>query len=85
MLMEGEGPAVIEKTKKKLIHCDIAEKLNRAPPGVSGDDFSPYLSMLKKIGYSGKIVLECRWTDLPTQLSSARLNLQKQIDDVYTP
>lgn len=85
MLMEGEQPAVIEKTKKKLIHCDIAEKVNRAPPGVSGDDFRPYLSVLKKIGYSGKIVLECRWTDLPTQLSSARINLQKQIDDVYTP
>jgi sugar phosphate isomerase/epimerase len=85
MLMEGEQPAVIGKTKKKLIHVDIAEKLNRAPPGVSGDDFRPYLSMLKKIGYSGKIVLECRWTDLPTQLSSARLNLQKQIDEVYTP
>jgi sugar phosphate isomerase/epimerase len=84
MLMEGEQPAVIEKTKKKLIHVDIAEKLNRAPPGVGGDDFRPYLSMLNKIGYSGKIVLECRWTDLPAQLSSARLNLQKQIDDVYT-
>ncbi|HEX6890654.1 MAG TPA: sugar phosphate isomerase/epimerase family protein [Chryseolinea sp.] len=83
MLMEGEGPAVIEKTKKKLIHCDIAEKLNRAPPGVRGDDFRPYLSMLKKIGYSGKIVLECRWTDLPAQLASARLNLQKQIDEVW--
>jgi sugar phosphate isomerase/epimerase len=85
MLMEGEQPAVIEKTKKKLIHCDIAEKVKRAPPGVSGDDFRPYLSVLKKIGYSGKIVLECRWTDLPTQLSSARISLQKQIDDVYTP
>ena len=83
MLMEGEGPAVIQKTKKKLIHCDIAEKINRAPPGVRGDDFRPYLSELKKIGYSGKIVLECRWTDLPAQLSSAKLNLQKQIDEVW--
>ena len=83
MLMEGEGPAVIQKTKKKLIHCDIAEKINRAPPGVRGDDFRPYLSVLKQLGYSGKIVLECRWTDLPAQLSSAKLNLQKQIDDVW--
>jgi hypothetical protein len=39
--------------------------------------------VLKKINYSGKIVLECRFTDLPTQLSSARINLQKQIDDVW--
>ena len=83
MLMEGEKPTVIEKTKKKLIHCDIAEKVKRAPPGVSGDDFRPYLTELKKVGYSGKIVLECRWDNLAQQVSSAKENLQKQIDDVW--
>jgi sugar phosphate isomerase/epimerase len=83
MLMEGEQPAVISQTKKKLIHCDIAERENRAPPGVRGDDFRPYLTELKKVGYSGKIVLECRWTNLPAQLHSAKDNLQKQIDEVY--
>lgn len=83
MLMEGEGPSVIEQTKKKLIHIDIAEKVKRAPPGVAGDDFRPYLAELKKVGYNGKIVLECRWDDLPTQSLSARQNLQKQIDEVW--
>jgi sugar phosphate isomerase/epimerase len=83
MLMEGEQPSVIAKTKKKLIHVDIAEKVKRAPPGVAGDDFRPYLTELKKVGYSRKIVLECRWDNFPQQVSSARENLQKQIDDVY--
>lgn len=83
MLMEGEQPAIIAKTKEKLIHCDIAEKVKRAPPGVAGDDFRPYLTELKKVGYSGKIVLECRWDNLPAQLHSAKENLQKQIDEVY--
>lgn len=83
MLMEGETPVVIEKTKDKLIHVDIAEKENRAPPGVKGDDFRPYLSALKKVGYTGKIVLECRWGLLENQLGMAHTNLQKQIDDVY--
>ena len=83
MLMEGEKPAIIAKTKKKLIHVDIAEKVNRAPPGVAGDDFRPYLAELKKIGYSGKIVLECRWENFSQQALSARQNLQKQIDEVY--
>ncbi|MBA4053757.1 MAG: sugar phosphate isomerase/epimerase [Marivirga sp.] len=83
MLMEGEPPAIIEKTKDKLIHCDIAEKENRAPPGVKGDDFRPYLRALKKVGYNGKIVLECRWGILENQLVSARTVLQRQIDEVY--
>lgn len=83
MLMESEPPAIIAKTRKKLIHVDIAEKVKRAPPGINGDDFRPYLAELKKIGYSGKIVLECRWNDLSTQALPARENLQKQIDDVY--
>ncbi len=83
MLVEGESPAIIAKTGDKLIHCDIAEKENRAPPGVKGDDFRPYLRELKKVGYSGKIVLECRWGVLADQLVMARTNLQRQIDDVY--
>lgn len=83
MLVEGESPAIIAKTGDKLIHCDIAEKENRAPPGVKGDDFRPYLRELKMVGYSGKIVLECRWGVLADQLVMARTNLQRQIDDVY--
>lgn len=83
MLKEGESASVIEKTKGYLVYCEVAEKENRTPPGVHGDDFRPYLAALKKIGYTGKIVIECRWENVELQAKLARENLQKQIDDVY--
>lgn len=83
MLKENEPASVIEQTKKYIAHCDIAEKENRTPPGTKGDDFRPYLAALKKIGYHGKIILECRWDNLALQAQPAREALQKQIADVY--
>ncbi|MEQ1586907.1 MAG: sugar phosphate isomerase/epimerase family protein [Cyclobacteriaceae bacterium] len=83
MLKENEPFAVIKKTKGYLVHCDLAERENRTPPGVQGDDFREYLSVLKKIKYHGKIMLECRWNNLATQAGPARLYLQKQIDEVW--
>lgn len=83
MLMEGEPPSVIEQTKPYLIHCDIAEKENRAPPGVKEDNFREYLKVLRNIGYTGKIIMECRWENLAVQAKPALENLQKQIDEVY--
>lgn len=83
MLKEGEPASVIEKAKEYAVHCDIAEKEGRTPPGTKGDDFRPYLAALKKIGYSGKIILECRWENLSSQAKPAYDALQKQLDDVY--
>lgn len=83
MLKEGEAPAVLEQSSEYLIHVDIAEKENRAAPGTMGDDFTPYLKALKTINYHGKIVLECRWTNLANQALPARVHLQKQIDQAY--
>ena len=83
MLKEGELPDIIAETKKYLVYCEIAEKEGRTPPGVHGDDFRPYFSELKKVGYTGKIVLECRWGDVASQGAMAYQELRKQIDDVY--
>lgn len=85
MLKEGESPTVILETKKYIIHCDIAEKENRTPPGVVGEDFRPYLKSLKEIGYTGLIVIEGRWDNdnLNAQARSAHQYLQKQISEVY--
>jgi sugar phosphate isomerase/epimerase len=83
MLKENEPASVVEDTKRYIAHCDIAEKENRTPPGTKGDDFRPYLAALKKIGYQGKIILECRWDNLALQAKSARETLLKQMDDVY--
>jgi sugar phosphate isomerase/epimerase len=83
MLKEGESAAVISETKGYLIYCEVAEKEGRTPPGVHGEDFSSYFTALKNIGYTGKIVLECRWSDLTTQGASAYQELRRQIDNAY--
>ena len=83
MLKEGEPASVIEKSKGYLVHCEVAEKENRTPPGVNGDDFREYLTALKKIGYTGKIIVECRWENVDLQAGLAFKSLQKQIDEVY--
>ena len=84
MLKENEDPAIIEKGKGYIVHCEIAEKEKRTPPGTKGDDFRPYLKALKKIKYKGKIILECRWENLAVQAPLAYQELQKQLDDVYS-
>ncbi|MCW5911807.1 MAG: sugar phosphate isomerase/epimerase [Cyclobacteriaceae bacterium] len=83
MLRENEPAAVLLKTKGYLVHCDIAEKENRTPPGVAQDDFTDYLQALKQTGYSGKIVLECRWNNLVEQAGPAQVYLQQQIKQVW--
>ncbi len=83
MLKENEPAGVIEKGKGYIVHCEIAEKENRTPPGTMNDDFRAYLRALKKIHYKGKIVLECRWNNLPREAPLAYQALQKQIDDVF--
>lgn len=83
MMKEDEPAAVLLQTKGYLIHCDIAEKENRTPPGVQGDDFREYLRMLWKIKYTGKLVLECRWNNLPSEAEAARIYLQQQVNEVW--
>ena len=83
MLKENEDPAIILKGKKVIVHCEIAEKENRTPPGTKGDDFRPYLRALKKINYKGNVILECRWNNIKEQAPLAYQALQKQLDEVY--
>jgi sugar phosphate isomerase/epimerase len=83
MLKEGESPQIIIKSKAYIVHCDIAEKENRTPPGVVGEDFRPYLKALRDIGYNGKIIIEGRWENVDTQARTSFHYLQKQIDEVY--
>lgn len=83
MLRENEPASVLVTAKGYLIHCDIAEKENRTPPGVKGDDFREYLRVLWKIKYTGKLVLECRWNNLPMEAEAARIYLQQQVNEVW--
>ncbi len=84
MLKENESPAIIEKAGKLIVHCDLAEKENRTAPGVKGDDFRPYFKALKKINYTGAIIIESTWDNLSSQGGPALTYLEKQIGEVYS-
>lgn len=79
MLRENEGPASLVAAGPLLRHVHIAEKDRRTPPGVAGDDFSPYLRALRQAGYAGGISIECRWDDLAGQLPAALTALKEQV------
>lgn len=82
MLREEESPKSLREAGKYIYHCDIAEKENRTPPGIAGDDFKPYLQALKDINYKGNIALETRWNDLQTELPVALNELKQQIAEL---
>lgn len=71
MKKDGEGPEQIRKYGELITHCHIAEKENRTPPGVDGDDFRPYFKALKKIKYKNGLSLECRWKDFDAEVKNA--------------
>jgi sugar phosphate isomerase/epimerase len=83
MLMEDESPQSIIDAGAWLVHCHIAEEKGRAYPGKSGEDFRPYFKAFKDIGYTGKIMMECGWTDLRTEAPIALKYLQDQLNETY--
>lgn len=83
MLKENESPGVIAEAKGYVVYCEVAEKEGRTPPGVHGDNFRPYFAALRKIGFKGKVVIECRWENVETQGAAAYGELRKQLDDVF--
>jgi sugar phosphate isomerase/epimerase len=83
MLKEGESAEIIRKARGYVVYCEVAEKEGRTPPGVQGEDFKPYFTALKEIGYRDKIMIECRWENVNTQAAPAFEYLRQQIDDVY--
>lgn len=79
MLMEGEGTDAIRRAGFLIHHCHIAEKEQRTPPGVHGEDFTEYFKALKEIGYMGKISIEYKWENIKSQLFTAIQTLKEQI------
>ena len=84
MLKEDEGPDSLLAAGAKVVHCHIAEKAQRTPPGTAGDDFKPYLRALKKLNFRGGISLECRWKNFAQEVGPALAALKTQIEAVRT-
>jgi sugar phosphate isomerase/epimerase len=82
MLREDEPADHIIQAAGYIQHVHVAEKAERTPPGVAGDDFKPYIRALKKIGYSGGISVEARWSDFEKEIPIAIEALRKQINEV---
>jgi sugar phosphate isomerase/epimerase len=80
-LKENDPASEILRYQEYLVHCHIAEKKDRTPPGVNGEDFTPYLSALKKINYKGRVSLECNWKNLKVELPLAVKVLQQQYEN----
>jgi sugar phosphate isomerase/epimerase len=78
MLREDESPLSIKAAGSWLVHCHIAEKIDRAYHEKTGVDFRPYFRAMKKIGYSGKLMIECRWGDFDKEAGKARTYLLEQ-------
>ncbi len=81
MLRNGESPDDIAKVGPLIRHAHIAEKKDRAAPGVNGEDFRAYLRALQRTGYNGRLALEPIWTDLPSQIGPALKELRQQLAD----
>ncbi len=82
MLRGGEGPQAIREARSLVFHVHVAEKAERTPPGIDGDDFRPYLQALKDIGYEGLVSVECRWKNLADEFPLALKTLRTQIGDL---
>lgn len=82
MLRNEENGEAIVNAGKLLRHVHIAEKETRSPPGVRGDDFTPYFKALKKINYKGRISIEGTWTDMKTELPLALQTIRTQAASV---
>ncbi|WP_025763056.1 sugar phosphate isomerase/epimerase family protein [Dyadobacter tibetensis] len=83
MLVEEEPASEIIRFGQHIVHCHIAEKEARTPPGEKGDNFRPYLSALKQIGYQGGLSIECfHYDNFDSQIRKGILELQKQISEV---
>jgi sugar phosphate isomerase/epimerase len=80
-LKEEEDPEEVVKFGKDIVHCHIAEKEKRTPPGVMGDDFTPWFRGLKRIRYGGGISLECNWTNFADEIGPTVSTLKKQWRD----
>ncbi|WP_159456171.1 sugar phosphate isomerase/epimerase family protein [Chitinophaga eiseniae] len=83
MLRENEPPANLLQAKGILVHCHIAEREKRSAPGTERQDFRPYLAALRSIGYNGRIMMECRWTDPAKEYAPAVAYLEAQLNEVY--
>lgn len=83
MLKEREPAEALEKARANLVHCHIAEREKRTGPGVMGDEVRPYILMLGKLHYKGRISVEARWDDMVPEMKKSCAYLQQLLQTAY--
>jgi sugar phosphate isomerase/epimerase len=78
MVRAGETAADLAAVTDLLAHVHIAEHAERTAPGVAGDDFRPFLAVLRQAGYDQRISLECGKFDLVTELEAGLATVRQQ-------
>jgi sugar phosphate isomerase/epimerase len=79
MLRENESPEDIIKYGDLLYHTHIAENKDRAAPGVNKEDFTPFFKALKKIGYKGRMSIECNCKNIGEIAAPALQEMKRQL------
>ena len=81
MKRENEPASNIVTYGAYIRHVHIAEKENRTPPGIAGDDFREFFRALREIGYTGNIAIEARFEDFEAQAPIALQAMKEQFFD----
>ena len=83
MMKENEPPQHIRDAGNIIVYVEVAEKEGRTLPGVQGEDFRPYFSALKAIGYKGPLFIEGSVQNPATEIPYAHAYLTKQLKEAY--
>ena len=79
MIRMGDTPADLKAAMDVVVHIEIAENKDRTYPGVMGDNFRPYLRVLRESGYQGTVSIEGKGTE--EQLALAFAEIAKQASE----
>lgn len=79
MMRESELPSALGAVLPRMVHCHVAEHARRTPPGTVGDDFRPFLRVLREGDYSGAFTFECGWGSDTASPTAALASFREQL------
>jgi len=66
-MYEGQEPLdVLLDTEGLLAHVHVADT-GRQPPGTGSYDYATLFAHLRAIGYTGRVSIECKWSDFEAE------------------
>lgn len=81
MSTEHESPQAIVDAGGLIRHVHTAQREGRLALGVGTEDQRAYFAALKRIGYDGRVSIEAKWNDMPSELAKAVAELRRQWEE----